>query len=687
MAFLNRDNLLFYLVVVISLCHSTPCVSGQGIPTAKQHCSFPGFLQELCVKSSNKDCRHWSQGERHPHDMYRSNSEVRGEYKWVFNGGKVEIFGDSHSSRTTSVFYCWQKLAPHIFIIFSNNTTNENDSNVKYSCVKFRRRGRNVIEYEQSPWKNNYTRLVCNASDLIINESPLILTVLKEIPDCPADLRGGFQIKEVNNELTGKQCLSNNDTVLGTFESDCMGKEGLLIHLETQENCLMSTAQQGSPVGFHLALSCYSKPWRDGKFTYFIAKRRALTRSAFTFLTSDFFCVKFRKVTNEDSENFALQIHDQPICLRSASAKTKSLTMHLRRRTNVVQTEGPLSEISKTECSFSEKFRGIWKELSVHNGARNVDINETTVNIPPYGHFYCKQQYIFQHQAPYKCSSLVTGKWPETGRAKFFIDDYLLLSNFTNGCRPRLTRFGVTDIVGSDVLVYRLSQSQPIIIDGHDNNSLEYYYFNHVLRLFCSSWLPYTRDPYPLWGRNIDKILIKRTSVSRTAHCFLPSRGKGVYHFKSVNRDQQECIGPMSRVQFACKNSFSFEVKYDPSCQKRDVSFSCIGLAWKIGEFFLVQDVKTKNISCMWFDEPSNQMFLLNSPQCSDVDWGPGNGPQKEVNFAEKFIFQYYSKCPVTSDTRERDYPIVIKRRNVSRNFHLTSHLIVLACLVISITC
>jgi len=109
-----------------------------------------------------------------------------------------------------------------------------------------------------------------------------------------------------------------------------------------------------------------------------------------------------------------------------------------------------------------------------------------------------------------------------------------------------------------------------------------------------------------------------------------------------------------------------------------------MGLAWKIGEFSLVQDVKSKNISCMWFDKESNQLFRLNSPQCPDIDWGqrrPGN----VVNYDEKFVFQYHSKCPVLSSAGNIDYPIVIKRRNASGKANEASLFMILTCLVIVI--
>ena len=126
----------------------------------------------------------------------------------MFNTEKIEILGDSHSSRTSSVFYCWRKLVIHVFIILRNDSVDETRSNVKYySCIKFRKRGRNVITYEHSPWRPNQTHLACGESNLLVYESPLLSNVLEDVPDCPAVLRGGFKITEANNELIGKQCL------------------------------------------------------------------------------------------------------------------------------------------------------------------------------------------------------------------------------------------------------------------------------------------------------------------------------------------------------------------------------------------------------------------------------------------------------------------------------------------------
>lgn len=683
----GRHHLCLYLLASVSLRLSlTLSDYVQGVTTEKRNCSFPSFLLEACSEPG-KTCRRWSQRKRleqertdayYGKDSHSSKPRIK-QYTWVFKEGRVEILAknsaaDSHSSRINPLkFYCWQKLAPHIFIISSKNMTNESDSNVKYSCVRFRKRGRNVIEYEQSPWKDNHTRLACDASDLVASENPLILTPLQELADCPAELNGGFQIMQLFNGETGKQCFYDNEThSTAMLESDCLGKEGLMIQLPKQRDCFPRRREFYSGQ-YHLGLYCYSAAWREKHFTYFIVKRQYVkTNPLSDDMESDFVCARLQKVLRESGEEFQLQVYKQPICWRNESAASVFLIIHMKRGINLDQSARFPSEINETECSFPEKFQGIWRELSRHNGLQTVVINKTAVNISPYGRFHCKQQHIFQYQAPYKCSALATGKWPGPGLAKFSIHDYLLLSNFSNGCRPRVTRFGVTDVVGQDILIYRLSQSVPIA-SGVPNS--EEYFIYHVLKKFCSSWLPYLRDPYPVWGRNIEKVIMKHPERTKQ-HCPLPALGTGVYHFKSVYADQSECSGSASRVHFGCDSPFTFKVKYDPSCQRPVVSFTCVGRARKIGEFFLVRDGKTEHINCMWFDNENNQLLRLNSPQCSDVDWR--KLPGKEKYYAEKFVYQYYSKCPLVSN----DYPIITRVRSASRNFHVCPTFIIPACLL-----
>ena len=156
--------------------------------------------------------------------------------------------------------------------------------------------------------------------------------------------------------------------------------------------------------------------------------------------------------------------------------------------------------------------------------------------------------------------------------------------------------------------------------------------------------------------------------------CLLPALGKGIYHFESMYADQDECSGPSSRLQFGCDSSLTFKVKYDPSCRKSNLSLTCVGKIWKIGEFFLVQDVRSKTTSCVFFDKENNQLFRLNSTQCSDLEWG--KRPWEERNFAEKFFLQYYGKCPFTAAS---DSPVT-RMRNGSHDCRTFLATIVLTC-------
>lgn len=652
----------------------------QGIPSGNLSCSFPSFLQASCPKLS-KTCRHWSQAIRiaHGRNMAFDGPVVNdrpssGKRMWTFNGGKVEIIDSTtHNSQQNRItkFYCWKKVSPHIFIISSSNDSTKGDSNQRFSCIKFRKRGRNVIQYEKSAWKNNYTSLACNASDLITNEDPLIQTDLYEVVDCPSELNGGYRIMQFYNGETDAQCSYHNFTTRSAIlESDCLGGEGLVIHLPLNSDCLSKKTKAYSHAEENrLAFLCHSTAWKDQEYTYFIVKHKNLRTIPLSHnKQSDFLCARFRKLVKENGEEIELQIYNQPSCWRRNIINTSSvifLIMKLKRRPNDNHPVRFPSEIKETRCSFPAKFQGTWNEISHHNSIQTVIINQTEVDIPLYGQFQCKTQYVFQHRAPDICNSLVTGKWPGMGRASFGVNDYLLVSNFSNGCRARVTRFGITDVISSHVLIYRLSQS--VAFDYGAPNAEEY--FNHyILRRFCSSWLPYIPDPYPLWGRNVEKILMN--SPMRTERqCPLPALGRGVYQFRSLLDNDNECHGPASRVYFACEDPFTIKIKYDSGCQFSDVSFTCLGTAQKIGQFFFARNERKQSINCLWFDKENKQLFRLNSPQCSDIDWG--KHPREERNFAEKFVFRYYSKCPVLSGKKDSEYPIVIRSiRSESSDFY-----------------
>ena len=678
----KRSSCVFlYWILVLDFWLLNKNLRVQGIPSGNLSCSFPSFLQASCPKLS-KTCRNWSQAIRiaHGRNMAFDGPVVNdrpssGKRMWTFNGGKVEIIDSTtHNSQQNRItkFYCWKKVSPHIFIISSSNDSTKGDSNQRFSCIKFRKRGRNVIQYEKSAWKNNYKSLACNASDLITNEYPLIQTNLNEVVDCPSELHGGYRIMQFYNGETDAQCSYHNFTTRSAvLESDCLGGEGLVIHLPLNSDCLSKKTKAYSHAEENrLAFLCHSTAWKDQEYTYFIVKHKNLrTIPLSQNKQSDFLCARFRKLVKENGEEIELQIYNQPSCWRRNIINTSSvifLIMKLKRRPNDNHPVRFPSEIKETRCSFPEKFQGTWNEISDHNSIQTVIINQTEVDIPLYGQFQCKTQYVFQHRAPDICNSLVTGKWPGMGRASFGVNDYLLVSNFSNGCRARVTRFGITDVISSHVLIYRLSQS--VAFDYGAPNAEEY--FNHyILRRFCSSWLPYIPDPYPLWGRNIEKILMNSPMRTERHQCPLPALGRGVYQFRSLLDNDIECHGTASHVYFACEDPFTIKIKYDSGCQFSDVSFTCLGTAQKIGQFFFARNERKQSINCLWFDKENKQLFRLNSPQCSDIDWG--KHPLEERNFAEKFVFRYYSKCPVLSRKKDSEYPIVIRSiRSESSDFY-----------------
>lgn len=82
--------------------------------------------------------------------------------------------------------------------------------------------------------------------------------------------------------------------------------------------------------------------------------------------------------------------------------------------------------------------------------------------------------------------------------------------------------------------------------------------------------------------------------------------GRGIYYFKLLLGNKIECNGVVFCMCFVCDNLFIFEVKYDFGCYLFDVLFICIGIVWRIGEFFLVLNEKNRSIECLWFDKEND---------------------------------------------------------------------------------
>lgn len=362
-----RNHLFLCLVFVIGSCSRKTYLIVEGAMAVNPSCTFPNFLQESCSQPS-KICRHWLQGRRRENEGNNAfygnvNAERSGELSWIFEGGKVQIVAlkSSPSWIYRQEFQCSQKLAPHVFIISSTKARNKNDTRVRYSCVKFRKGGRNVIEYQQSRWRENSSSLTCNSRSLITNVNPLILRNMQELPSCPAELNGGFQIMQLYNRKTDESCFFNNDNDTVIFESDCLGMEGLIVQLPLQGNC--SLRSKKSEIGLNrLRFLCYSTPWKDNQSTYFVVKRQHFGRK----VSQDskelvFFCARFQKAdAKKGNGGIQVEVFDQPTCWRnSSSAGSVFLSIQIRKRMTFEQPARDPSEVNKTKGTFPKKSQGI----------------------------------------------------------------------------------------------------------------------------------------------------------------------------------------------------------------------------------------------------------------------------------------------------------------------------------------
>ena len=192
--------------------------------------------------------------------------------------------------------------------------------------------------------------LTCNSRSLITDVNPLILSNMQELPSCPAELNGGFQIMLLYNGKTDERCFFNNDNDTAVFESDCLGMEGLIVQLPLQRNCFLRSKK--SEIGLDLLrFLCYSAPWKDNQFTYIIVKGQNVGRKvSHDSKESVFLCARFQRA-DAKGKNREIQVEffDQPTCWRNLSAASIFLRIQIRKRMTFDQPARDPSEVNKTQ--------------------------------------------------------------------------------------------------------------------------------------------------------------------------------------------------------------------------------------------------------------------------------------------------------------------------------------------------
>lgn len=142
-----------------------------------------------------------------------------------------------------------------------------------------------------------------------------------------------FKLCNSSTEKQMKGAFSTMTTDTAIFESDCLGMEGLIVQLPLQRNC--SLRNKKSEIGLDLLrFLCYSAPWKDNQFTYFIVKGQNVGRKvSHDSKESVFLCPRFQRA-DAKGKNREIQVEffDQPTCWRNLSAASIFLRIQIRKR-------------------------------------------------------------------------------------------------------------------------------------------------------------------------------------------------------------------------------------------------------------------------------------------------------------------------------------------------------------------
>lgn len=656
--------LTVFLLAVVAASNNTSLnitksTSSPLLRTEPPSCVFPYFLQTDCTGSA-RVCE-WNLGKRiallrwnnlSPPSKFRALRGIS-EWTWTVVNSTITIKRSIAlnnfqplSRRTQSVFECITNrgLASNTFIISKKEVLGEKqDTNETYSCIRFIRRSENVIQYELASWNKSLKDVACQDNGLVLEENLLISDHSHGLLDCPLELQGAYEILHIYDAKKQRTCTYDKGS-FGVLESDCLGKEGLYIDFGKGHNC--TNPDIGHRFPSELNLRCISKEWKYGDFTYFVTARRDRWASDYEKTTLQ--CIRFKMTFGREDE-LTLTIFNDPICKglsnneEGVGRKGDMFSLLIRRKKKPYTSKYHPS----SRCEFQNEMQGTWMEQSSHQGSRKIRIEGGNISISPYGSFECKERFTTSQGHPSVCGFGGEGdRWLGQGQVRFYYDDYALVSKFENGCRPRITRFGLTSTVNKLVLIYRLSQSEPFVDDGR---SPEDFYRHEILKRFCGMSYLYQRDPYPYWGRNIEKVIHKEQLPAQTmSKCSLVLNSRHSLLSVIAGSESTSCKEKTSLMHFGCQKASQamtfLKISYPPNCEKKEVTFSCIGKAWKFGNYVLLRDTVTQQINCFWFDKESNAIFRLGSSQCSDADWGrlPGHGN----HFDERFKIKYFEKCP-----------------------------------------
>ena len=622
--------------------------------SVQSNCVFPKFLQTPC-KTSVQIC-HWSQGR---HFSKKDNGhtskyqEIYSEWRWVVNESRIVVSSglDTEEEKTSKIITCKKQVESKTFLILLEHSSKKT---IMYSCVKFTQRGENVLELKMAHLKGTMNENLCQ-EELLSQKNLLIASTFKELNDCPADLQGGFVIEKVYDVAQQSYC-STHDNSRGIFETDCMRKEGVFIDWQGTANCSF-----GNFLGHfeNKHLYCYSPNWQDEDFSYFITKRRY--RSGYDVRRetqeSEFQCIKYKWTSKTQ---LTVYLYKDPICYQEENRKLErkdAYVIYMRKSNKIYQN----ANITNEKCTFPKSIQGSWLEPSHHLGYRSINVTSNKIKVSETGQFECQE--TFGGISYERCVDDYSRGWPLPGRVQYFDNEFMLTSRYHNGCRERMTRLAIKTWK-NNYIIYRVSQSLPI---RRTRRATAEKFYEREMIYFCYYEFLFSLDPFPYWGRNIEK-MITRLPLQDDKFSECPIfKGKCGFTSSPLGAHTRSCNGTIS------SSSSGTQLTYKPSCLIPQITYRCLkdeNVNNQIYKgFSIIRSLKDKRIFCIYkyFDRTLRHDVILrfDSLQCSDIDW-PKVVIKGGAALYEKLIL--YEECNLKENTMKTE-----RRKSISEDPTISS--------------
>ena len=335
-------------------------------------------------------------------------------------------------------YACIEQLSDGKYLV----TKQQPDREHLYQCVQFVVRSDTVVQWRLSAESEVHSALLCDDHSLKLQEAPFVYyrvpnhwdaSITRQRQYVPCPLEGGYFISQWGNSTHESTCRDNIPP--SKLESECSKGDG--IRYQTGNGgCTLPFADGRAEQLFCLAT------WENSEFMFSIVVAKDVANK-----------VSCMRYPASHGHSFTAHIFTDGVCHMGYDVQTnpwqRSITMSPHIETSLcgddtqacvmnrrLKCNETISRACRETCDacphpapwenikISRAFHGRWVLFRELGLSHEVGINEKTIEIPTLGKFE-----VFSVNA---CPS--TGSDVTSGKKR-----YVFLTNFENGCSPRLT--------------------------------------------------------------------------------------------------------------------------------------------------------------------------------------------------------------------------------------------------------